>query len=406
MSNKDKIIWLLTLILFCSFTIFETYSWGRYVLLGVSVLIALFSIIDNSSNYRYVIGSYHYHFLALIFFTFMSSAWGMAFNDPISKGITLTEIFFCIFFVYNYYYYKEDGVYRLLSVIKWSSYLIAVYSLLFYGVDYITKMVQSGVRIENEYANINTIGMLTAVGITIQIDQIFANKRFSLSALFCIPSFYMLIATQSRKAFVMLIVGVVLSAVFRNVDSRNGVKTVIRICLITVISVVLIRQILKLPIFSAVMNRMDKLMASLTGEGDAGRSAMLRKQMVEIGLKQFKKTPLLGIGIGCSHLIVKPVIGSDTYLHNNYIELLACGGLVGLIVYYSFYLDLFYNYLSHRGFAYDEAYTTCLILMMILVVTEYGFVALFSKSTYFFFMVFFLEKARMTEGRGRIPILR
>ena len=49
MSNKDKIIWLLTLILFCSFTIFETYSWGRYVLLGVSVLIALFCSPPGSS---------------------------------------------------------------------------------------------------------------------------------------------------------------------------------------------------------------------------------------------------------------------------------------------------------------------------------------------------------------------
>ncbi len=392
MSNKDKIIWLLTLILFCSFTIFETYSWGRYVLLGVSVLIALFSIIDNSSNYRYVIGSYHYHFLALIFFTFMSSAWGMAFNDPISKGITLTEIFFCIFFVYNYYYYKEDGVYRLLSVIKWSSYLIAVYSLLFYGVDYITKMVQSGVRIENEYANINTIGMLTAVGITIQIDQIFANKRFSLSALFCIPSFYMLIATQSRKAFVMLIGGVVLSAIIRNIDSRNGLKTAVRIVLIAVLSYFLLRQILKLPIFSAILERMDKFLATITGEGEMGYSALLRKSMVEIGMRQFKKTPILGIGIGCSHLIVMPVLGLDTYLHNNFVELLACGGIVGTLIYYSFYLDIFYNYFIYRAVR-DEALGTCFIISTLLFAMDWGRVSLYSKSTYFYFMIFFIEIA-------------
>lgn len=392
MSANEKLIWFLTVTLFSSFTIFEHYSWGRYVLLGDTILIAAVAAIDNKSKYRFIIGSYHFHFLAFIAFVFMSSAWGISFNDPIVKGVTLVEIFFCLFFVYNFYYYKNDGVYQLLSVIKWASYIISVYSLMFYGVDFITEMVQSGARIGNVYTNINTIGMLSAIGIVIQIDQIFATKRFVLSALFCAPSFYMLIATQSRKAFVMLIGGVVLSAIIRNIDSRNGLKTAVRIALIAVLSYFLMRQILKLPIFSAVLERMDKFLASITGEGEMGHSALIRKSMVEIGMRQFKKTPILGIGIGCSHLIVMPVLGLDTYLHNNFVELLACGGIVGTLIYYSFYLDIFYNYFTYRAVR-DEALGTCFIISTLLFAMDWGRVSLYSKSTYFYYMIFFIEIA-------------
>lgn len=405
LSMTEKLIWFFTLTFFCSFTIFEQYSWGRYVLLGVTFIIAIFSVFNGKNRYNYVISSFHYHCFAFIAFTLMSATWGMNFNDSIVKGVTLIEILFCLFFVNNYFYYRDDGAYQLLSIVKWASYIISIYSLLFYGIEYILEMVENGARIGNEYTNINTIGMLAAIGITIQIDQIFANRRFMLSALFCAPSFYMLIATQSRKAFVMLIGGVVLSAIIRNVDSKNGLKTALRIVLIALGSYLLIRQVLKLPIFGAILNRIDKLIAAITGEGDIDHSAMLRRSMVEIGMRQFKKTPILGIGIGCSHLIVKPVLGLDTYLHNNFVELLACGGIVGTGIYYSFYLDIFYKFSKFRAIK-DEALGTCLILAVLLFAMDWGRVSLYSKSTYFYFMLFFVEigilKRRASSSSGRL----
>ena len=123
-----------------------------------------------------------------------------------------------------------------------------------------------------------------------------------------------------------------------------------------------------------------------------GHSALLRKSMVEIGMRQFKKTPILGIGIGCSHLIVMPVLGLDTYLHNNFVELLACGGIVGTLIYYSFYLDIFYNYFIYRAVR-DEALGTCFIISTLLFAMDWGRVSLYSKSTYFYFMIFFIEIA-------------
>lgn len=398
LNLTEKIIWVLMLTLLSSFYIFMTYSWGRYVFLGVTLLIAVFSVAVNRMRFKATLDSFHYHFLVLIAFTFMSAAWGLTTSDPIGKGVSFAEIFLCLFIVYNYCAFRDDGVYQLLSVIKWSGYVVSIYSLIYYGVDFIKEMVESGVRISNEYANINSIGMLVALSITIQIDQLFANRKVSLSALFCIPSFYMLVATQSRKAFIMLIAGVVVSAVFRNVDSKNGVKTAVRIIMIAAVSYIVIRQVLQLPIFAGIMKRLNNLEAYFTGEGDMGASAETRRVLIEIGMKQFRNSPILGIGIGCAHIIANQSIGMDAYLHNNYVELLACGGIVGFIIFYSFHIDLFMTFLRKRVFAADEAYLTCAALMIILFSMDYGCVSVYSKADYFFFMTFFLEAKRIKEN--------
>lgn len=401
LRTTDKIIWIITLFLISSFLIFESYSWGRYVLLASTALIAVLSITSNKMKYKYMLRPFHYHMLAMITFTFMSAAWGMSASDAVQKGVTLLEIFICMFVLYNHYSRTLEPVYQLLSIIKWSSYVISIYSLYFYGTKFITQMVQSGIRIENEYANINAIGMLAAMGITIQIDQILNNRRFYLSALFCVPSFYMLIATQSRKAFVMLILGVVLSAVFRSIDRQNSFKSIVRVLLIGIVFFFVIRQLLKLPIFSATLNRIDRMIASFTGEGQADRSAMLRKKMVEIGVKQFKTHPILGIGFGSSHLVLKQTLGFDTYLHNNYVEVLACGGIIGFLIYYSAYLNIIIHFLHSARIA-DDCFAICCTILILLLIVDYGSVSIFSKMTYFYLMTFFIEVEVLNDIRNRV----
>ena len=68
----------------------------------------------------------------------------------------------------------------------------------------------SNLRISNEFANVNTIGLACALSCVIQINFkcLSSKKHFSPSALLMIPSVVVIAATQSRKALVFLIVGV------------------------------------------------------------------------------------------------------------------------------------------------------------------------------------------------------
>ena len=57
-------------------------------------------------------------------------------------------------------------------------------------------------------------------------------------------------------------------------------------------------------------------------------------QLIKLGINAFFDSPLLGIGIGNTRLVVLQNMGFDYYLHNNYLEILASVGVLGAIPYY------------------------------------------------------------------------
>lgn len=85
---------------------------------------------------------------------------------------------------------------------------------------------------------------------------------------------------------------------------------------------------------------MEGLLAMVTGNGEIDHSAQVRQDMFKLGISIFKDNPIFGIGMGqCSYLYTK-YIGHDCYLHNNYAELLANGGVVGTYLFYRIYLSV------------------------------------------------------------------
>ena len=85
-------------------------------------------------------------------------------------------------------------------------------------------------------------------------------------------------------------------------------------------------------------------------------------------------------------------------MHNNYIELLAGKGVIGLLAYYSMYLYVAYNLIRYRDIHSNE-YIMVLILFLSQIVMDMGMVSYESKSTYFYMMLFYLEVQLLRKGR-------
>ena len=383
--------------LFCSFTVFATYSWGRYIMIACVVAIFILDSIKKRFKYKLIFGQFLVITALFALYALISALWAENPSDSIAKGKTLFEIFFMIFVLYNYYDSNQNSVSNLLSLIKWSSFIIVVYSMSFYGVGNLIAMAAAEGRMDNTYANVNTIGMLAAVGILIQIDEIIREKKFKISVLLCIPSVLLLSLTQSRKAFIVLLLGFAMIFILRNVSSENLGKTVLKIVISLIVLIVLLYFILSLPIFSGMMNRMDKLIASLTGIGKVDTSTKLRNLMVEVGWEQFLKNPVLGMGIGNPHILAAKYLGKDAYLHNNFIELLAGGGIVGFSIYYSMYAYLFINFWRYRNFKNKE-YILCFTIMFLLFFMDFGRVSYYSKINYIYLMLYFLEVEKLKKN--------
>ncbi len=389
---------LCVIVLISSITIFTTYTWGRYVLLGCMVAILLCDAIRNKGKYSFRVEVYFALLLLFIAYTGVSSLWAMKASRAIEKAKTLLEILLMAFVLYNHYRQYEDGVRQALQDIKISGFVIVIYTLVFYGIPQLILMAASEERLENEFANINTIGIVAAIATTIQLDDWIGRKKFSIWVLFCIPAVFLIALTQSRKALVMVVMGLALILWFRNISSKNFFKTIFRLILYVGIGVVVINYILSLPVFSGMMERMDGLINSLTGVGEVDSSTLVREEMLQIGMDAFRNHPFFGIGIGNSNELVLLHMGQDAYLHNNFVEMLAGGGIVGFAIYYSMYIYLivkFWKYRKHK----NKEYVICLTLMLVLLVMDYGRVSYYAKTQYIFLMVMFLEVDTLKKAR-------
>jgi len=200
----------------------------------------------------------------------------------------------------------------------------------------------------------------------------------------------MIALSQSRKAFLVMGVGIFLCCVLYNLGSKNLFKNIDKIFLIFIVLIILYNYISSLSLFSGMMERVNRLIASFTGEGKVDNSTLIRNKMIEIGFEQFMKTPLLGMGMANPHYLSNAYLGKDAYLHNNFIELLAGGGIVGFLIYYSMYTYILKMLWKFRKFKNRE-YTICLVLAVVLIILDWGMVSYYQKIRYIYLMMLFLE---------------
>lgn len=385
---SDKLVTLLTVFLFASFFLFESFTWGKYVLLATAGCILFISIIKQKGIIYFKIDLWHKYILAIAIFSLMSAVWGISSSDSIQKFITTMQILIILSVIYISFQDK-DNVERLINIIKWGGYTVGIVSFGFYGLDFIILMLKTGIRLENGFSNVNSIGILCAFSIIIELYEMLYYKRLKFSVIFCIPSIVLLLATQSRKAFVLLIIGLLLVFLATRKDKRNKVRTFFYFLIILTIFCLFAFLLSKLSVFSGINARLGYLLDTIHGEGKVGSSAVLRSQMIEVGWNCFKRHPFIGVGYGCPHVVNMQEINFDAYLHNNYIELLAGGGLVGFFIFYSFYYSLFRRIFNYRNIEHFGT-SICLIFMVLLLIADFGMVTCYSKETYFYFMVFFL----------------
>ena len=94
------------------------------------------------------------------------------------------------------------------------------------------------------------------------------------------------------------------------------------------------------PLYNVLGSRMEELVNGVLG-GNADSSFDTREEMAQLGIKWFWEKPFLGYGLGNYSMLYGALTGRYTYSHNNFVEILVSGGLVGFIIYYSIYAFIF-----------------------------------------------------------------
>lgn len=383
-SVSEKIKDILVVLLYTSFVTFSNDTNGVYYMLVLILLIYLIHFKSYGLSIFNSIGVFHIYMLGVSAFCFISTLWAINANYAIEKGLTIIELL--IVFTLLYEAYSKASIKRLLLIVMWSGFILSVFTILFVGLDNMQDTIADAGRIENSFANVNVIGMCCSTSILISF-YFLQSRRNIIDILMCVSCLIVVSATGSRKAFVMLVIGILYIMLYKPYEQKmkKGISKYIVLLLSVSVLVVMVIIIGQSGFFEGTLERMDGLIASLTGKGEEDSSSMIRAYYRMLGFQQFSETPLLGIGMGNARLLALEYTANDCYLHCNYAEVAANGGVLGLLVVYWIYIVLIRREIDLLK---TDPYAVMILLIIILnLILDYGNVSYYSKDTYFMLMI-------------------
>ena len=378
-TKTDRFLWLVT---FLYLIISNTINGSGTILFGFAFLVMLLS------NFKMKFYKYHIFTLQFCLYCYATTFWALNGRYTIVICNTIFLTLLCLFVFYEYWKDVQD-IHILLKIIMWAGFFVVLYTYYYYGVEDIVT-AEGEDRLGNEFNNVNTIAMMTATTLIINYYfRLFVKKDWSV--LIWIPCLMIIAATQCRKAFVMLIMGVFILYYYKQkMEKRSDMLLPLsKILAFVLLGIIILVVLGHTNVFSGLYNRMGGLISSLTGGEDIDASSHVRNTYLEIGWRQFLQTPFVGIGMNNSMILLSQQTGHATYLHNNYIELASCGGIIAVISYYSIFV-----YILSKEIKYIKLDSSAILIatwILIKFVTDWGAVSYCSRATFFHLMLFFIH---------------
>lgn len=214
------------------------------------------------------------------------------------------------------------------------------------------------------------IGWLNAIGIVL-LWQKYLKKKDKNTLHKTIIMLIFVLLTGRRKILLFLISSLLAGTYFYNTKQGivKSIKTVFKTILLIMVAYILLIYI---PIlYNFIGQRLVYAVDYILGNGvNFDSSINMRNQLVVLALKAWEKSPIWGQGYNSFTAIYNP---NGYYTHNNMLELLVTGGLVGLILYYLpyAYLTLRLIYKCVKNLQYRWIYLYWLLNLIVFVALEY-----------------------------------
>lgn len=381
--NIDK---LLVFIYCVSAITFITFTWGRYLMIAAVGLLFFRMALSN----RLIITRKDFPFLnsGLLFicFCYLSTIWAENRTYAFEMSNTICQVFVCTFVIYMYFS-QTCEIRSLIKIIMFSGYVYAFVVFSDYGFTDIFRIASDSMMREgSKYGNLNYIGMIMSINILISAYDAICEKKHTYHLL-AVLSLIILAVTQSRTALISLVAGICI-IIYMNLKREDNQKVILnRIVLMIFLICVGLIVLQNTSFFTGINQRMFELIGTLSGKG-GDHSSGIRVILMKIGLEQFKQTPILGIGINNSKLVSLRYVGHAYYLHNNYIEMLVNGGIIGFLIYYSFYMKIGIGIFRNR-FSQNKEVILFTAIWFALLLMDVGTVSYYAKDIYIYFALLF-----------------
>ena len=354
---SGPLFWILTVMYTIAYNSdFRAISilWYGFSMLTIGVL----AYIVSSKYMHKSVGVYALWAVAFFGYSFISGLWAVVPDNIFDPSKTLFLIF-AVNILLSYVIETREDVKNLLLANFLALVLYLVYIIL--RVD-ITQLGEDrlGIGMLGSLWNANDVGLKLSVGFALALYFGFEKKENALRAcfwglglLFVVIGLY----TGSRKVVLMLI-GVI--ALFMFLYSKHKIAATLVVVISTVVMYFAIMKIE--PLYNVLGVRIENMLQGIFGGGTTEGSFNTRAEMIKLGWEAFLDRPIFGYGLNNFRTLYEQATGLSTYSHNNFIEILVSGGLVGALLYYFIYGYVFVKLLKP---AFVKREPTAIILFAI-----------------------------------------
>lgn len=329
----------------------------------------------SSGNFRIRKTQFSILFWYLIFvaYEFIVSLNNGIYNNSIWNTV-IQNIF--LLFIMCQYVDSKDSFFRLLKIFAYATLYFGMVAWITspvntYGTTSFTGITQSQ---RNMIAYIVGIGAAIFAYFGIQEKK----KKYYVFAILCT---IVTVLTGSRKGLVQLVIPVLIYLVCQEGGKRK-IKALGTVLILGIIVVFICAN-------SAVfMDAYGTRFFQMFEEESSDASTAVRSDLSVLGMSFFFKKPIFGYGLGASWTLVRNIgFRYVNYFHQNYVELLVSGGLVGFILYTTRFIKCAFTVWRNRR--YNNFAKLLISLILIYFVLGIGQVTVYYPSFYtiFFFIL-------------------
>lgn len=337
------------------------YYFTFFLFIGYSFLLSFFR---QRRHLRLAFPLHTMWYGSFILLSVASGFWAASLSSalfPISRMVQILVLTYCMII----YLENEDRLNQYLNVVMAATLFMIVYIFVRTPADQWFKGFLGSVT---QY-NTNDVGCALSVCVVVAFYVAYVHKK-KVYYVLSVIAFFTATLTSSRKALLMCAFGVLMIVVF-HYRARNYVLRVLIILAGLAVVLILVYQIPYL--YETIGWRMDRMVDFVMNDDNSDQSLMLRRFCIDMAKQFFKEDPVFGIGINNFSFRIRDYGYALGYAHNNYMEIAADLGIVGLIVYYWFYLYLVLKLLKQMLNGHKNA-LLFLPLMLLFMVFEYGMV--------------------------------
>lgn len=347
-----------TLLIYLSYinqTLNSLHSLCLYLTFGMSLLIALI-------NRRLDLNRYCFWYACFTLCCLISTTYTPK-THGVSEGIF--SLFVIIGLVFSFSIILTDGlqIEKFLKCLVLGSVGLTLYLILTGRMDASLDAAGRFGGILTGNANIfASIYMFAAFS---SVYFIFKHDTKRLKIMYCLAlllQLYSLVMSGGRKFFLLPLL-LILLILLQNQNSIGDKGWIKRILLGLIIGIGVLWAVYNVPfLYEHIGYRIDDYVSHiLKGTAMIDTGTVKRSLMVERAIELWKEKPIFGQGFDA----FSEIGGFQAYSHNNYTELLCNHGIVGFVVYYSFYGILLFILLKIKTDDKMMIFFRCLMICML-----------------------------------------